>query len=100
MGIMRGIRFRELVNHIVNLGWEGRREVVDACTPEASLSEDAHVVAGDDAEVVGTAAESEPEVWVGGGVGGNEEAAGEDDFVTENVVADKAFAGGEEGEAA
>ena len=55
---------------------------------------------GDDAEVVRAAFQGPEEVWVGGGVGGNEEAAGEDDFVTENVVADKAFAGGEEGEAA
>ena len=67
---------------------------------KGGLRECAEVEFGDDAEVVGAAAESDPEVRVGGFVCGDEGAVGEDDVVGEDVVADEAVAGAEEGETA
>lgn len=67
---------------------------------EGGLRECAEVEFGDDAEVVGAAAESDPEVGVGGCVCGDEGAVGEDDVIGEDVVADEAIAGAEEGETA
>ncbi len=67
---------------------------------EGGLWEYAEVEAGDDAEVVGAAAESDPEVGVGGLVCGDEGAVGEDDVVGKDVVADETVAGAEEGETA
>ena len=83
-----------------------RSEVLVGCragtdgeaAPEAALRESTDVEARDDAEVVGAAFEGEPEVWVGGAVGGDDAAVAEDDFVGEDVVADEAFAGAEEGD--
>ena len=51
--------------------------------------------AGDDAEIVGAAAESDPEVRVGIRVCRDEGTVGEDDVEGEDVVTDEAEAGAE-----
>ena len=63
---------------------------------EGGLREGAKVEAGDDAEIVGAAAESDPQLGVGGCVCGDEGAVGKDDVEREDVVADETEAGAEE----
>lgn len=67
---------------------------------ERGLREGAKVEAGDDAEIVGAAAESDPEIRIGARICGDEGAVGEDDVEGEDIIADEAEAGAEERETA
>lgn len=63
---------------------------------ERGLGEGAEVEAGDDAEIVGAAAESYPEIGMGSCVGRDQGTVGENNVKREDVVADEAEAGAEE----
>lgn len=76
-------------------------EVERAAVDEARrLGDGDQVDACDEAEVVAAALERPPEVGVGGGVGVDCLAGGEDDFEVLDGVGGEAFSAGEEGEAA
>ena len=72
---------------------------VEEAAPDFGAGEATRGKARDDAEVVGAAFEGAPEVGVGGFGGCSDRARREDDLVADDVGADEAKAGGEEGEA-
>lgn len=62
------------------------------------MLEGAEIETGDDAEVIGAAAEGDPEAFVGSGVGVDDVAGSEDDLEVDDIVADEAEPGAEERE--
>lgn len=73
---------------------------IEEATPNSSGGEAAGCKAREDAKVVGAAFEGAPEVGVSRCGGCGDGARGEGEFIAENVGADQAEAGREEGETA
>ena len=73
---------------------------IDEAAPYSSGGEAPGLETSDDAEIIGAAFESAPEVWVSRFGGCGDGSGGEDDFVAENVGADQAEVWREEGETA
>ena len=94
------IRRRVQRHEVLNLLFPRLDQVVDRTAPDFALGKCAQVEAGDDAEVVAPAFKGEVEVGVGFGVGIDDAAVSQDDFVVDDVVADEAVAWGEIGYAA
>lgn len=78
----------------------GRDVVEDLAAVEGALSEGAEVEASDDAKIVGAAAESDPKVFIDVGVCVDDFTRGKDDLEVDDIVANEAKAGAEEGETA
>lgn len=76
-------------------GWHVEKTAPDFRGGKTAGSEPRH-----DAEIVGAAFEGAPEIGIGGCGGGGDGAGGKHDLIAENVGADQAEAGGEEGNTA
>jgi hypothetical protein len=98
--LVRRIGLGNLGHQSLDLVWEAVLKVEDVATPEQSLFEGPEVEACDNPKIVAATTEGYPEVGVLVGIGVDNLARAEDDLEIDDVIADEAFAAGEEGQAA